>query len=141
MDRLGARDGATRTPLTSTAVSSEQAIEQVELDRVRGMMTGMAVSSLITAAIVIIVRGEPTAMRVHAGALTATAVAAAMSAIWFHREVAKWIVICQIVVLMTGYTNRLQEAVALGLRVLAKPAPPEQLIGALVEGLRSRAGA
>ena len=42
-------------------------------------------------------------MRVHAGALTATAVAAAMSAIWFHREVAKWIVICQIVVLMTGY--------------------------------------
>jgi two-component system NtrC family sensor kinase len=47
------------------------------------------------------------------------------------------------VVLMTGYTDALQEAVALGFRVLPKPASPEELLRALQDALvrSSAAGA
>ncbi|HEY5925454.1 MAG TPA: serine/threonine-protein kinase [Kofleriaceae bacterium] len=95
------RDGS-RTPLTNT-VSSAQVVDAVELQRVRGMMSGIAISSALTAIIVIIVRGEPTAMKIHAGALLGTAIAAGASVVWFHREVAKWILAAQVGVLMTGF--------------------------------------
>ena len=36
---------------------------------------------------------------------------------------------------MTGYTDRLQEAMALGYRVLPKPTPPERLLEALSQEL------
>ena len=39
------------------------------------------------------------------------------------------------IVLMTGYTDRLQEAVAQGYRVLPKPTPPDRLLQALAEAL------
>jgi len=39
------------------------------------------------------------------------------------------------VLLMTGYTDRLQDAVSLGLKVLAKPVPPERLVQALQDAL------
>src|SRR5258706_828200 len=93
----------TRAPPSQTNIGSEQAIAAVELQRVRGMMSGIAISSAITAAMVILVHGEPTAMKVHAGALIATALAAGACTIWFHREVAKWILVAQVGVLMTGF--------------------------------------
>jgi serine/threonine-protein kinase len=94
---------STPTPMSKTSIGSEQAIAAVELQRVRGMMSGIAISSAVTAAIVILVHGEPTATKVHAGALIGTAVLAGASTIWFHREVAKWILVTQIGVLMTGF--------------------------------------
>ena len=45
------------------------------------------------------------------------------------------------VVLMTGYTDQLQEAVAAGFRVISKPATPEALLDALTESLASSAAA
>jgi signal transduction histidine kinase/ActR/RegA family two-component response regulator len=46
------------------------------------------------------------------------------------------------IVLMTGYTDRLQEAVAAGFHVVPKPAVPEVLLSALAEALgRARAAA
>lgn len=91
------------SPRTETLARSEQAIDQVEMRRMRGLMSGIAISSAIAAGIVFIVRGEANAMRVHAAALIATAISAGVSSLWFHRDVAKWIVISQIAVLMTGF--------------------------------------
>lgn len=42
------------------------------------------------------------------------------------------------IVLMTGYTNSLQEAVAAGLRVIPKPASPEALIDAIKEAMKAQ---
>jgi eukaryotic-like serine/threonine-protein kinase len=103
LDTAPLRDrSATRTS-TNPSLRSEEAVAAVELKRVRGMMSGIAISSAITAGIVVLVGGEPTAMRVHAGALLATSMAAGASTIWFNREVVKWIVAAQIGVLMTGF--------------------------------------
>jgi len=95
MDKPPAREPRSmpslKPPLTGTSVRSEEAVAAVELQRVRGMMSGIAISSAITAVIVVLVRGEPTAMRIHAGALGVTAASAGACAIWFNREVAKWL--------------------------------------------------
>src|SRR5262245_22246211 len=103
MDKPPVREASTKSPLASSSTRSEEALAAVELQRVRGMMGGIAISSAIVAAIVILVRGEPTAMRVHAGALIATTVLAGANALWFNREVAKWILVGQVGVLMTGF--------------------------------------
>jgi eukaryotic-like serine/threonine-protein kinase len=102
MDNAPLREGSSPTR-TNTSVRAQETVNAVELQRVRGMMAGIAISSAITAGIVVLIGGDPTAMRVHAGALLATALAAGASSFWFHRDVATWIVAAQIAVLMTGF--------------------------------------
>ena len=106
------RAPASRT-LTKTAslagTISEIAVNEVEAQRMRGLMTGIASSSALTAAIVIGVGGDPTATAVHAGALTGSAVASGIAALLFrnpkryHPKLALYIVIAQLGVLLTGY--------------------------------------
>ncbi len=45
------------------------------------------------------------------------------------------------VVLMTGYTNQLQEAAARRFTVLAKPCPPDVLMNAMRDAIRRRRAA
>ena len=45
------------------------------------------------------------------------------------------------VLLMTGYTSRLDAAVAAGFAVIAKPCPPDQLAAALRRAMRPRMAA
>src|SRR5687768_10892297 len=96
---------STRTPLTSTLVASETALAQVEAQRLRGLTIGIAGSSLAFAGIVMLLGllgGDPQAVRFHAAALFACGIASAACAVWFHAEAAKWLVMSQIIVLLTG---------------------------------------
>jgi serine/threonine-protein kinase len=124
-------------PPTKTAILSEQALAAVELQRTKSMMAGIAISSAITAGIVFLVRGEPTAMRVHAGALIATAISSALCSVWFHREVAKWLIASQIFVLMSGFYfwgffSAYCALVPLTLYILAGVATPLEIVIGLI---------
>jgi serine/threonine-protein kinase len=101
-------DGATSRSsptkvVTVTSGRTQQAVDAVELQRVKGMMAGIAISSALTAGIVFLVHGDTEAMQLHAGALIATALGSGACAIWFNREVVKWLLVGQIAVLMTGF--------------------------------------
>ncbi len=102
MDKPPREASTTKAP-TNTSVRTQEAVDKVELQRVRGMMSGIAISSAITAGIVFLVHGDTFAMQLHAGALIGTALASGACALWFRREVVKWLLVAQIGVLMTGY--------------------------------------
>jgi tRNA A-37 threonylcarbamoyl transferase component Bud32 len=94
---------AVQSSITNTVLLSEQALDAVELQRTKGMLAGIAISSAITAGIVFVLHGDTLAMKIHAGALLATAAMAGIATLLFSRELAKWVVASQIAVLLTGF--------------------------------------
>ena len=89
---------------SATLATSEVAIENVEATRVRGLMIGIASSSAVTALLVLVIGGDAQAVRVHAAALGASAVLACGAAAWFRTaKVALYVILAQILVLVSGY--------------------------------------
>jgi len=84
-------------------MTSEWALAEVEAKRVRGLMTGMSTSAFVTAAVTFVLGGDPLALRIHAGALVATGLVSGVCALRFNSAVAKWVVVSQIGVLLTGF--------------------------------------
>lgn len=99
---------ATLATSPSTAIS-EQALAAVEAQRMRGMMTGLAVSSGVVAVIVMIVGGDDRAQLIHAAALAATSAMTGFLALLFRNpkryypRIAVNVLYSQILVLCTGY--------------------------------------
>lgn len=89
--------------------NTELAVAAVEAQRVRGLLTGIAASALLTTAIVFLVGGDRHAARIHAAALAASAIISLGVALLFrnprryHRQLALYVIIAQIGVLVTGY--------------------------------------
>jgi len=97
------------TGQSKTLATPEQALAEVEATRVRGLMTGMTGASAVTALIVLLVGGDPQAVRMHAGALGGSALLTALVALWFRDPkryrptVAMYVILAQVVVLVSGY--------------------------------------
>jgi serine/threonine-protein kinase len=87
----------------------EQALAEVEAQRVRGLMTGMTGSSVVTMVMVLLIGGDPFAVRVHATALGASAALTGALALWFRNpkrysaRLALYAIMAQILVLVSGY--------------------------------------
>lgn len=94
---------------SSTFAISQQALAAVEAQRMRGMMTGLAVSSGVVAVIAMLLGGDRHAQVIHAAALGASAVITGCLAILFRNpkryypRLAVNVLYSQILVLMTGY--------------------------------------
>ncbi|MBA3454548.1 MAG: hypothetical protein H0T42_15770, partial [Deltaproteobacteria bacterium] len=74
------------TVATSTSIAiSEQTLDAVEAQRMRGMMTGLAVSSAVTALIVFAIGGDDLAKQIHAAALGGSALVSAALALLFRK--------------------------------------------------------
>jgi tRNA A-37 threonylcarbamoyl transferase component Bud32 len=110
IERPGARTGtAVPSASTSPAQASARAIADVEAERLRGLMTGMCASSVVTAAIVFALGGDPLASRTHGIALALTAIASGIAAALLRHpkpayvRLAFYVGVAQIGVLLTGY--------------------------------------
>ncbi len=94
---------------SASVATSSRAQAAMEAARMRGLMTGVAASSLVVMAIVILLGGDPTAMRLHAGALGASSVIAGGCALLFRNpqryypKLALYVILGQVVVLVSGY--------------------------------------
>jgi tRNA A-37 threonylcarbamoyl transferase component Bud32 len=92
-----------------TATVAEQAMTAVEVQRMRGLITGIAASSAFTALIPLLLGGDAFAARVHAIALGCSAVQSALIALWFRNpkhykpRLALYAILSQAVVLITGF--------------------------------------
>lgn len=99
---------ASPPPNLSVAIS-EQAVAAVEAQRMRGLLNGLAGSAIVTVLLVFIVAGDSQAKRIHAGALATSAIVSFAVALWFrdpkryHRQLALYVIIGQVFVLVTGY--------------------------------------
>ena len=111
VDGAAAAARAARSSVSESAAlaSSDQALADVEAMRVRGLLTGIAGSSALTALIVWLVGGDADAVRIHAAALGTSAVFLGACALWFRNpkrytpRLALWLILGQIVVLISGY--------------------------------------
>jgi len=94
---------------SSTIAISEQALAVVEAQRMRGMMTSFAVSSVVVALIVVMVGGDRQAQKIHAIALVGSAVVSGGLAILFRNprryypRLAVNVLYSQIFVLLSGF--------------------------------------
>jgi serine/threonine-protein kinase len=90
-------------------VTPEQALTRVEALRVRGLIVGMAVASLVTSGLVLVLGGDPFAARLHAAALAISGVLSAAYALVFrdpdtYRPSAAFgLIALTIIVAITGY--------------------------------------
>jgi serine/threonine-protein kinase len=95
--------------LSRTLVSPEQALAEVEATRVRGLMSGMTASSVVTMLIVLFVSGDRQAQDLHAAALGGSALMTGAIALWFRNakhynpRIALYAILAQVIVLVTGY--------------------------------------
>ncbi|HEY0251351.1 MAG TPA: hypothetical protein VGC41_07470, partial [Kofleriaceae bacterium] len=102
-------DIATAIRPSATSTASENAMAAVEAERIRGMMLGLTVSSLLTCLIVIVIGGDWLAQKIHAAALAVSAVSSAGFALLFRDpkryspSLAVKVYYGQIAVLVTGY--------------------------------------
>lgn len=107
--RIGSRVSSRTTGVSKTMATPEQALAEVEATRVRGLMTGLTGSSAVTALIVLLVGGDPFAVKVHAGALAGSALLTGLVALWFRDPrryspaLAMYAILAQVFVLVSGY--------------------------------------
>ena len=100
-EAAGAAEGTIETP--------EQAMLHLTAHRVLGLARGMTIASLLAAALVMVLEGDPFAARVHASALAASAVlTGAYSIIYrdprrYNNPVAFAVLMSTIPVMLTGY--------------------------------------
>ena len=96
-------------PATHSTASSARALADLEAQRVRGLMKGICGSAALTTVLVILLGGDPVALRIHASALAATALASGLTVILlrnpkpFHVRLSLYVVLAQVAVLCTGY--------------------------------------
>jgi serine/threonine-protein kinase len=112
-DAAKVTDQLQRTPPAPRALTNPGATAgaaaAVEATRLRGLMRGIAASSLVTAVIVLALAGDPFAQRIHAIALGACGVVSAITSALLakHRPIyfklAIYVIAAQIGVLLTGY--------------------------------------
>jgi hypothetical protein len=94
---------------SATLVNSQKAVAEVEAERMRGLMTGIAVSSLVVMGLVLLLDGDPFALHTHAIALGASSVVAGTSAVvfrnprWYSPRLALYLILAQVAVLVSGY--------------------------------------
>ncbi|HEU0030302.1 MAG TPA: serine/threonine-protein kinase [Kofleriaceae bacterium] len=94
---------------STTLASSEQALVHFEAHRVRGLMIGMSITSLLTAGLVLGMGGDPFAARVHAIALAISGVLTSTYSIVFRdparyrQSVASIVAFLTLGVALTGY--------------------------------------
>jgi eukaryotic-like serine/threonine-protein kinase len=92
-----------------TLATTEQALAEVEATRVRGLMSGLAASSLATLLIVFFIGGDRQALAIHASALGVSSLLSGAVALWFRdprrysSNLALWVITAQIGVLISGY--------------------------------------
>jgi tRNA A-37 threonylcarbamoyl transferase component Bud32 len=94
---------------STTLVTPDQTLADVEARRVQGLMYGLCTSSFVTMWIVLLLGGDPWAGRVHAAALGVSSLLSGACALWFRdprrfrANIALWVISMQIGVLVTGY--------------------------------------
>ena len=97
------------TPASLSVAISEQAVEAVEAQRMRGLLNGLAASAIVTVLLVFLVAGDSKAKHIHAGALAASAIVSFAIALWFRDpkryspSLALSVIMGQVFVLVTGY--------------------------------------
>jgi tRNA A-37 threonylcarbamoyl transferase component Bud32 len=98
-----------RPSVSRTLATPEQALAEVEAQRVRGLMSGMTASSVVTMVIVLLVAGDREAQQLHAAALGGSALLTGLVALWFRDpkryapKLALYAILAQLIVLITGY--------------------------------------
>jgi eukaryotic-like serine/threonine-protein kinase len=95
--------------ITKTLSTPEQALAEVEAQRMRGLMSGMTGSSFVTMVIVLLISGDSHAQLVHAAALGGSALLTGALALLFRKPnrysstLAMYAIYAQIMVLVSGY--------------------------------------
>jgi eukaryotic-like serine/threonine-protein kinase len=93
----------------ASVATSARAQEAMEAERMRGLMIGIAASSVVVMVIVILLGGDPDALQLHAGALGVSSLIAGGCALLFRNpqryypRLALYVILAQVVVLVSGY--------------------------------------